>query len=146
MLKDDLKVLLGSTFVFYVKAHGFHFNVEGPDFLQYHELFGKIYDDVYGSVDKLGEHIRTLDSYTPGSLARFLELSVLQEQPQIPRAELMIAELEQDNAAMIELLSRVFATADAENKQGIADFIASRLDAHEKWGWMLRSTLKKSRA
>lgn len=146
MLKDDLKVLLGSTFVFYVKAHGFHFNVEGPDFLQYHELFGKIYDDVYGSVDKLGEHIRTLDSYTPGSLARFLELSVLQEQSQIPRAELMIAELEQDNAAMIELLNRVFATADAENKQGIADFIASRLDAHEKWGWMLRSTLKKSRA
>lgn len=146
MLKDNLKTLLGSTFVFYVKIHGFHFNVEGPDFPQYHEFLGDFYTDIYESVDKIGEYIRTLDSYTPGSLSRYLELSVIKEQLQIPRAELMLAELLEDNNTYINLLNECFASANNENKQGIADFIAGRLDSHEKWGWMLRSTLKKARA
>lgn len=146
MLKDNLKTLLGSTFVFYVKIHGFHFNVEGPDFPQYHEFLGDFYADVYGSVDKIGEYIRTLDSYTPGSLSRYLELSVLKEQLQIPRAELMLAELLEDNNTYINLLNECFAVANKENKQGIANFIAERLDSHEKYGWMLKSILKKARA
>lgn len=146
MLADSLKTLLGSTFVYYVKIHGFHFNVEGPDFPQYHKFLGEFYEDVYDSIDVIGEHIRTLDSYTPGSLARFMELSVIKEQLQIPRAELMLAELLEDNNTYIQLLNVVFAEANNENKQGIADFIASRLDSHEKWGWMLKSTLKKARA
>ena len=65
MLKDDLKTVLGTTFTFYVKIHGFHFNVEGADFPQYHAFLGDFYEDVYGSIDSLGEYIRTLDSYTP---------------------------------------------------------------------------------
>jgi len=146
MLKDDLKTLLGSTVALYYKAHAFHFNVEGPDFPQYHAFLGEYYEDVYGSVDKIGEYIRTLDSYTPSTLSRLLELSIIKEQPLIPRAELMIAELYQDNAVMLELLNRIFADCETENEQGIANFIAERIDAHGKHGWMLRSILKKQRA
>lgn len=146
MLKDDLKTLLGTTFTFYVKIHGFHFNVEGSDFPQYHSFLGDFYEEVYGSIDPLGEYIRTLDSYTPGALSRYLELSVIKEQTQIPRAELMMAELERDNQIIIKCLNAAFASATTENKQGIANFIAERLDAHEKHSWMLRSILKKARA
>jgi len=146
MLKDELKTLLGSTMTLYYKAHAFHFNVEGPDFPQYHEFLGKYYEDVYDSIDAIGEYIRILDSYTPSSLARLLELSVITEQPMIPRAELMIAELYQDNTVMLELLNRIFAACEAENEQGIADFIAGRIDTHGKFGWMFRSILKKQRA
>lgn len=145
MLKDDLKTVFGTSFVFYVKAAGFHWNVEGPNFPQYHEFLGGIYQEVYGSLDQLAEIIRQLDSYAPGSLSRFLELSAIQEQPQIPRAELMMAELLNDNEIVIQCLNASFASATAENKQGICDFIAGRLDAHEKHGWMLRSILKRER-
>ena len=146
MLKEKLKALLGTQFCFYVKIHGFHFNIEGANFPQYHEFLKGFYEDVYEPIDQIGEYIRTLDSYAPGSLARYLELSVIQEQMQIPRAELMMVELLQDNCTMIELLNQVFECANGDNKQGIANFIAERLDAHEKWGWMLKSILKKSRA
>lgn len=145
MLKDDLKTVFGTSFVFYVKAAGFHWNVEGPNFPQYHEFLGGIYEEVYGSLDQLAEIIRQLDSYAPGSLSRFLELSAIQEQPQIPRAELMMTELLNDNQIVIQCLNAAFASATAENKQGICDFIAGRLDAHEKHGWMLRSILKRER-
>ena len=146
MLADNLKVLLGSTFAFYVKIHGFHFNIEGDNFPQYHEFLGDFYTEVYGSIDPIGEYIRTLDSYSPGSLTRYAELTIIQDQLKIPRAELMFAELYEDNAKMIELLNHCFASATQENKQGIANFIAERLDAHEKHQWQLRSILKKARA
>jgi starvation-inducible DNA-binding protein len=146
MLVDDLKVLLASTFSFYLKSHNFHWNVEGNDFVQYHEFFGDLYEEVFESVDKIAEYIRTLDSYTPGSLTRFHELSIISDQLKIPRAELMFVELQEDNNKMIELLNACFESATTENKQGIANFIAERLDFHNKKAWMIRSILRKNRA
>lgn len=146
MLAEDLKVLLASVNSLSIKAQNFHWNVEGDNFPQYHEFFGNFYEEVYSAVDKVAEYIRTLDSYTPGSLTRYAELTIIQDQLKIPRAELMFAELYEDNAKMIELLNHCFSSASQENKQGIANFIAERLDAHEKHQWMIRSTLKKARA
>jgi len=142
MLSDNLKVLLASTNSLSIKAQNFHWNVEGPNFPQYHEFFGNFYEEVYGSVDKIAEYIRTLDSYAPGSLSRYAELTIIEDQTKIPRPNLMFAELLSDNGKMIDLLNGCFGSAEDENKQGIANFIAERLDAHEKHGWMLRSILK----
>jgi len=142
MLVDNLKVLLGSTFAFYVKIHGFHFNIEGDNFPQYHKFLGDFYAEVYNSIDPIGEYIRTLDSYAPGSLSRYAELTIIEDQLKVPRPHLMFAELLSDNEKMIDLLNGCFVSAEDENKQGIANFIAERLDAHEKHSWMLRSILK----
>ena len=142
MLSDNLKVLLASTNSLSIKAQNFHWNVEGPNFPQYHEFFGNFYEEVYSSVDRIAEYIRTLDSYAPGSLSRYAELTIIEDQVKIPRPNLMFAELLSDNEKMIDLLNGCFSSAEDENKQGIANFIAERLDAHEKHGWMLRSILK----
>jgi starvation-inducible DNA-binding protein len=146
MLTEDLKVLLASVNSLSIKAQNFHWNVEGDNFPQYHKYLQKFYEEVYSAVDKVAEYIRTLDSYAPGSLTRYAELTIIQDQLKIPRAELMFAELYEDNTKMIELLNTCFASASQENKQGIANFIAERLDAHEKHQWQLRSILKKARA
>ena len=142
MLSDNLKVLLASTNSLSIKAQNFHWNVEGDNFPQYHEFFGNFYEEVYGSVDKIAEYIRTLDSYAPGSLSRYAELTIIEDQVKIPRPHLMFAELLSDNEKMIDLLNACFSSAEEENKQGIANFIAERLDAQAKHGWMLRSILK----
>lgn len=145
MLAENLKVLLATTNVLAIKAQNFHWNVEGSNFPQYHEFFANYYEDVYGSVDKIAEYVRILDSYTPGSLARYAELSLIQDQVKIPRARLMMEELYVDNTKMIEILKQLFSNANDVNEQGIADYIASRIDAHGKHGWMLRSILKTDR-
>ena len=142
MLSDNLKVLLASVNSLSIKAQNFHWNVEGDNFPQYHEFFGNFYEEVYSSVDRIAEYIRTLDSYAPGSLSRYAELTIIEDQTKIPRPHLMFAELLSDNGKMIDLLNGCFGSAEDENKQGIANFIAERLDAHEKHGWMLRSILK----
>lgn len=147
MLADSLKTLLATEYAFVIKAQFFHWNVEGPDFSQLHKFFGKMYDEVYdNSIDQTAEYIRTLDDYTPGSFERFMELSRISGQTKVPRARLMIEELLANNEQMIELLNETFAVAEQENQQGIANFIAERIDAHGKHGWMLRSFLKDQRA
>lgn len=146
MLVDNLKTLYGTTYVLFAKSFGFHHNVEGNNFPQYHQFFGDFYTDIYESLDKIAEYIRTLDSYAPGSLARMLELSVLEEQTKIPRAELMFTELLADSERYTALLNECFSAADSENQQGIADFLSSRIDSMGKYSWMIRSTLKKERA
>jgi starvation-inducible DNA-binding protein len=147
MLKDDLKTLLATEYAFVIKAQFFHWNVEGPDFAQLHEFFGELYEEVYGnSIDRTAEFIRVLDDYAPGSLERFTELSQIAGQLRVPRARLMIEELLGDNQRLMDLLNQCFDSATSEKQEGIANFIAERLDAQGKHAWMLRSFLKDQRA
>jgi starvation-inducible DNA-binding protein len=147
MLSDDLKTLLATQYAFVVKAQFFHWNVEGPDFGQLHRQFGKIYEEVYeNSIDQTAEFIRILDDYTPGSFERFGELSQIQGQVKVPRASLMIMELLADCQTLIDLLNTTFDQAEAEDQQGIMDFLAGRIDALGKHRWMLRSYTRQDRA
>ena len=146
MLADNLKTLLASNFAYYLKAQGFHWNVEGPDFGELHDFFQGIYEDAYSALDPTAEYIRALGDYAPGSFERFVELTKIQGQTKIPRARLMLEELLANNGQMLDLLNQVFQVATEENQQGIANFIAERIDAHQKHGWMLRSYLKEERA
>ena len=146
MLADSLKTLLATNFAYYLKAQGFHWNVEGPDFSELHGFFQAIYEDAYSALDPTAEYIRYLGEYSPASLERFSELTEISGQTKIPRARLMLEELKVNNDQMLELLSRCFDEANNDNEQGIANFIAERLSAHGKYRWQLTSYLKVERA
>jgi len=79
-------------------------------------------------------------------ITRFAELTIIEDQVRNPRAELMFEELYADNLKLLDMWKQMFPIAEQENEQGDADFIASRIDAHGKWSWQLRSILKKQRA
>lgn len=143
---DDLikamKIAFSSEFSYYLKAHFYHWNVEGADFSQYHKLFGKIYEEVQGSIDSFAENIRKLGAYTPGSYTRFSVLSVIDEEVTVPPKDVMVAELLSDGEIMVDLLKKIFRMSENAGEYGISDFIAARIDAHQKHNWMLRASLK----
>jgi starvation-inducible DNA-binding protein len=141
-LQQALKIAFASEFAFYLKAHYFHWNVEGPLFPQLHKLFGKIYEEVYDSIDPFAENIRKLGAYTPGSFARFSVLSLVDDETEILSPEEMLVELLQDSEKMSEMLKIVFLASEELGEHGLSDFLASRQDAHAKHSWMLRATLK----
>ena len=145
MLVDNMKVLLASSFSLYLKATNFHWNVESPNFPQYHGFLGEFYSEIYDTVDTIAEYIRALDSYAPGSLSRFSELSVIKDctEQLVPMEQ--FTELLADSNSMLAYLNSTFVAATAENQQGIANFLAERIDAMQKHSWMLRSILKTSK-
>lgn len=141
-LADDMKVALATTFSFYLKAHNFHWNVEGPNFSDYHAFLNGLYDETWLAVDAIAEHIRTLDSYAPGSYTRFKDLSVIEDEVNVPTAMNMLKKLENDNQKLIEVLTKAQKSAESAGKVGISNFFQDRIDIHEKHGWMLRSFSK----
>ena len=146
MLSDALKQFLASTFAYYLKAHMFHWNVEGPDFGQLHKFLSKIYEDAFDSIDTIAEFIRTEEEYAPGSFERFQELSLIQGQTMVPRARLMLEELLADTEIMKDLSKSLFDAATEVGREDIADFAANRQGAHGKYAWQIKSYLKDARA
>jgi len=141
-LVDAMKVVLADTFALYLKAHYFHWNIEGPNFVQYHEFLDDFYNEVWAAVDPIAEHIRALDAYAPGSFTRFKELSSISDELAIPSAIAMLTKLETDNQKVIDSLTKAYKLAEEANKIGISNFLQDRIDIHEKHSWMLRSIVK----
>jgi starvation-inducible DNA-binding protein len=143
VLGDKMKIVLANSFAFYLKAHYFHWNVEGAEFPQYHDLFGKIYGEVYASIDLTAEYIRTLDEYAPGSFKRFQELSSIETKDSIPSARAMLKELLSDNDKVIgSIIIAMELAGKSPTTKSIENFLQERLDAHQKHAWMLRATVK----
>lgn len=142
MLIDELKKVHADAFTFYLKAHFYHWNVEGPDFPQYHDFLQNLYQEVFASVDTFAELIRTLDSYAPGTLTRLKELTTIEETDDVPDAMTMISRLLQENNILRASLLTAYKTAESTGEVGISNFLQDRIQAHEKHAWMLRSILK----
>jgi starvation-inducible DNA-binding protein len=137
-----LKTAFASEYSFFLKAQNFHWNVEGPLFVQLHDLFGKIYEEVYDSIDTFAEELRALDTYAPASLQKFSMLSAVDDENSIPEWSQMLQELLADSDKMAEIFKITFDLAEQNGDHGLADFLAGRQDAHKKHSWMLRSSLK----
>lgn len=144
MLVDDLKILMASSFSYYVKTANYHWNVEGENFIQYHPWLGTLYSDVYNTIDQLAEYIRVLQAYTPASLVRFQELSKIEDQVTVVQPPQLFEQLLADTQLLIALLNKTFDSATAERQQGIADYMAGRVDTMQKYAWQIRSTLKET--
>lgn len=141
-LIDELKKLLASSFSLYLKTHNYHWNVTGPNFAQYHEFFGDLYEEIHSSIDTTAEEIRKLGGFAPGSLSRYSELSVVGDELNIPPAERMFANIAADNDKVIAVLYSARDLADTANKHGTVNYLEGRIDVHEKHAWMLKSFAK----
>ncbi len=141
-LVQALKVVLANHYAYSLKAQNFHWNVEGPDFHQYHGLFADIYEEVYGSVDVIAERVRTLGAYTPGSFSRYSELSQIEDQIEIPNAQSMIQKLLSDIQVIQTTIKTCYDLAEQSGNHGLSNLMAERQDAFAKHAWMLTATLK----
>jgi starvation-inducible DNA-binding protein len=137
-----LKTAFASEFSFYLKAHNFHWNVEGPLFGQLHELFERIYTEVYGSIDTFAEHLRALQLYAPASLQKFSMLTTVDDENEVLDFETMLRELLADSEKMANIFRITFEMAEQHGDHGLSNFLADRQDAHKKHSWMLRASLK----
>lgn len=138
----QLKRILATSFAFYLKTHNYHWNVEGPDFPEYHQFLGNLYEEVYGSVDTTAEKIRMLGAYTPGSFVRYSELSEIDDEVNVPVAMQMMNKLKADNELVIGLLRDGIDIAEEAGEPAISNYLQERLDAHQKHAWMLTSLTK----
>lgn len=143
-LEMSLTEVLANATIMYHRSHGFHWNVVGAGFPEWHDKFAEIYDDVYGSLDPIAENIRKIGGVPPFRLADLARsASVSDGEPEDFTVDTLVADLLETNNDVLESLDTAFTFANQANEQGIANFLAERIDAHQKWRWQLSVSLEK---
>lgn len=142
-LAEKTAHLLADVVVLRSLAHGYHWNVLGVEFSQYHDFFEEIYTDIDESVDPLAESILKLGYDAPYLLSDFLELACVSDGRVSGEdgPETMVKSLHDMNAQVIDCYNHLLDLADEFNEQGLVDFVGGRIDMHKKWDWQLKASL-----
>jgi len=137
-----LKTLLADNVSLKMKAHGYHWNVEGDDFKQFHDFFSDIYEDFDGATDTYAEWLRIFKAYSPYRLTDFFDLSTVGEPVIVGDAQLMLEDLYVEIEDHIAKLVEAGKLANAMNEFGLANFFAERQTASQKWCWQIRVSME----
>ena len=136
---DSLKSILGKTFRLYVQTHGYHWNVEGPEFRQLHALFEEHYTNLWGALDEIAERIRILGAHAPGSVAELMALAGDEAAPAQSADAMMVALITAHEALAADLRAAIAVAQEAEDEVS-AGFLTDRLEWHEKELWMMKAS------
>jgi starvation-inducible DNA-binding protein len=150
-----------NLFLLFHKTWVYHWNVVGPDFHQFHTLFGEQYEAIFEEIDRLSEHMRYLNIRPVGTLTRIVEVSTIGEGTNIvsvdgmgqktvtigkplSKGNEMIKQLLNDNQILIELLTEASEEADVQRSLATANLLQDLMESHGKFVWMLRSFTEKA--
>lgn len=141
-LVEQMSKVLSDVVTYKFQAHGYHWNVKGPFFSQFHEFFEDLYTDADDSIDPLAEIIRKLGADSPFSLDDFSSLTCLQPMPIAGGDPIAMAtELLKSNMHIKAHLTLAYDLANSMDEQGVCNFLAERIDMHSKWIWQLKTTV-----
>ncbi len=136
---ESLKVVLGKTFRLYVQTHGYHWNVQGPQFLKLHDFFESQYTNMWEALDEIAERLRALGAAAPGTVAELMSLAGEPEEKKAQSADDMVANLIRAHSTLAESLRSAFHDAEDAVDDVTAGLLTDRLNWHEKTLWILKS-------
>jgi starvation-inducible DNA-binding protein len=136
-----LTKLLADTYALYLKTHGYHWNVRGPQFSALHTLFETHYNELWAAVDTLAERVRALGEFAPQGYGAFANLTSIKDGDPENSSDQMVEELMRDEETAIATCRAALKPATDADDQVTIDLLTQRLTEHEKHAWMLRATL-----
>ena len=90
---EGLSKVLADSYAVYLKTHGYHWNVSGPNFSQFHALFMTQYTEMWTAIDEVAERIRALGELEPQGYGAFGNLSSIKDGDPTKDATAMIKDL-----------------------------------------------------
>lgn len=133
--------VLGQTFRLYVQTHGYHWNVEGPQFRQLHAMFEEQYQNLWAALDGIAERIRVQGAYAPASVTELMAHTAPEAEP-AQSADDMVAKAIAEHEAIAATLRTTIATCADAGDEVSAGMLTDRLEWHEKETWMMRAGIR----
>ena len=138
----ELNGLLADHFALYVKTKNFHWHVKGPRFRDLHLLFDEQAIEIQGQIDVIGERVRKLGGDTLTSVGSIASATSVSDQDSTAiTAEDMVAQLRDDNAAMVAKLKGMKDVADRAGDNATDGLLDDWTDMAEQRVWFLSSVL-----
>lgn len=142
-ISHGLSRLLADSYTLYLKTHGFHWNVTGPQFQTLHLMFEGQYTELALAVDLIAERIRALGFPAPATYKEFAKLSSVPETDGVPSAKEMIRALVDGQQTVVRTARGLYSVVEKSRDEATADLLTQRIQLHEKSAWMLRSLLEE---
>jgi starvation-inducible DNA-binding protein len=141
-VSEELNKLLADEVILYIKTRNYHWNIEGPNFIEMHKFYEKHFNDLDEMMDRIAERIRTIGHYTEARLADYLKLTNLIENDYTNFQNDQLKYLLASHETIINNLRRLIPMfADKHKDLGSSDFVTGLLGRHEKMAWMVRAYL-----
>ena len=139
-LAEQLKKIWATNFQSYVLSHGYHVNLTGDDFYEYHKLFQKIYEFLQDNIDTQAELIRSIDEIVPFSLKRVTDLSEVKDVEKVPEIAVMVTDIDAALYTLIDLANDAFDQSQTDKEYGVNNYIAGYIQELNKFCWMLKAS------
>lgn len=140
-IAQSLSYVLSDTFMLYMKTHTYHWNITGPNFFALHQMFEEQYTDMWESVDTIAERIRSIGEMAPHS-QNIIEMSKIPSMMKNPTEKEMLKDLSKSHQLLIAELKRALSCAADAEDDATAGILTDRIITHEKFLWMIQSSLK----
>lgn len=148
-VSKSLQNVLASTYGLYLATHNYHWNVEGPQFVDLHKLFEEQYNELFQAIDVIAERIRALDAYALPfegkeimNMLKTVSNAMNKDVDAKARATRMVHNLIEMNESVVE--SCQFAKNEAQIivDDETENLMVERITIHQKALWMLKSIIK----
>lgn len=142
-----LNAQVADHFVLTAKTKFYHWNVEGPEFHDIHELLDEHYELLSDITDELAEQCLKLGGQAAGTLHWFTGHTRLKEDPgeEIPDTRSMIQNLVDDHETIMEQLHQDIKRTDNDHDDAVTSNLLQDVSAkHHKMAWMLRMILQRT--
>ena len=130
--------ILADVFALYLKTKNFHWHMSGPHFRDYHEMLDDQATQIYAMTDPIAERVRKVGGTTLRSIGHIARLTrVSDNDADYVEPSDMLAELREDNKALVSRLREAHSVCDVHHDIATASLIAVWIDETERRTWFL---------
>ena len=143
-IAESLKHILADQHILYMKLRNYHWNIKGNQFYILHEKFEELYDELANDIDEIAERIRTLGSYSPGTMSEMINLAGLKEEKEnnYPSQNKMVENIVNDlDFLIIRITDSASKIQNDFNDEVTAGLLYNLSEKYEKNNWMLKAYL-----
>jgi starvation-inducible DNA-binding protein len=137
-ISGAMNAILADVFALYLKTKNFHWHMSGPHFRDYHLLLDEHGDQIFAMTDPIAERVRKIGGGTIKSIGQISRMQrVLDNDAEYVEPEDMLAELLEDNKALVSRLREAHEVCDEHNDVATTSLIEVWIDETERRTWFL---------
>lgn len=141
---DALNGILADSFALYLKTKNFHWHVSGPHFRDYHLMLDEQATQILATTDVIAERVRKTGNTTLRSIGDIARRQTIRDNDaDFVSAEAMLAELREDNLALVAALREAKEIVDEAKDNATSGILDEWTDQAEERAWFLFESSRK---
>lgn len=139
-----LNGILADSYALYFKTKNFHWHVSGPHFRDYHLMLDDQATQILATTDAIAERVRKTGNTTLRSIGDIARHQTIKDNDaDFVAPEAMLAELREDNLALIASLREAKDIVDEAKDNATSGILDDWTDQAEERAWFLFEASRK---